>query len=609
MCRVETMPPSFTTASFTKQFESMGSYEHFAFFDGIAYRVFFFLMFLYGFMQETILDQVSKEAGENESANSLLVRYADKTQVITSLFSNVAAAVTLPYLYGALYQKTSLLDLTVIWRLTWVLGVILLTAAIGQNAFDEYCLLRLVFLVDVVGAAYQGLFLAPGSLSGAYLRLKDHMLAVIDTREHRYMHMEGFLGVIAGIVATTYTSFFSDQSLASFTVSIPVLFYMFLMWAAKDNDKVSINVSFISRCIVLGSVLYNSEIAGCEPFQHRCYAVALTFGIINPLLGLIGNSCLILYYYTLGFNACLPIEHGVFYWLIMGSVVTYAASLLWLWAFLDTYNEKQKARVQRTHKQDRLLCLYGAAVGGIIDRAGLLSTGFLGPSIGYAVPLGILWFTLETKFMTHIWVGTPYHPTWSCEGAPPGTPRYAWTDAVNWTFSFIAVVMTFGVTLYASYAVLVTLDSLEVLTSPFSTDLPLWKFVGTHGVLMVFHSGVWMMAASSGMPAWVERGKIPPEVPPVHQCNPMECVSVHKPDLYVGVFEMYFAIFIADKVSESVVLGTKFGVMLYWFLSLSAKVYVHYRAFKNPYPIKGKEGGVRDLITVLGELGTKGKKE
>jgi hypothetical protein len=74
----------------------------------------------------------------------------------------------------------------------------------------------------------------------------------------------------------------------------------------------------------------------------------------------------------------------------------------------------------------------------------------------------------------------------------------------------------------------------------------------------------------------------------------MECVTVHKPILYVGVFEMYLAIFIADKVSESVALGTKFGAMLYWFLSLSAKAYVHYRASKNPYPIAGKEGEARD---------------
>jgi hypothetical protein len=112
--------------------------------------------------------------------------------------------------------------------------------------------------------------MAPGSLSAVYLCLKDHMLAVIDTREHQNKHMEGFLGVISGIVATTYTAFFSDQDLAAFTVSIPVLFYLFLMWAAKDNDKVLIQASFYSRLVILGAMLYNSELVGCEPFQHRC---------------------------------------------------------------------------------------------------------------------------------------------------------------------------------------------------------------------------------------------------------------------------------------------------------------------------------------------------
>jgi hypothetical protein len=159
--------------------------------------------------------------------------------------------------------------------------------------------------------------------------------------------MEGFLGVIVGMVATAYTVIFSDQPLASFTVSIPVLIYLFLMWAAKDNDKVSIKASFYSRIIILAAMLYNSEIAGCEPFQHRCYALAMAVGIIDPIFGLVGNSSLILYYYTIGFNACLPVEHGLRNWLIAWSVVTYAASLLWMWTFFDTYNDKQKARVTR----------------------------------------------------------------------------------------------------------------------------------------------------------------------------------------------------------------------------------------------------------------------
>jgi hypothetical protein len=93
---------SFTMASFTKRFGSMNSYEKFAFFDGSAYRLLSVLVtFVIALTDLVIINQGSKEAGLKETSDSLVERSADKMQSIKSLFINVAAAATLPYLYGA----------------------------------------------------------------------------------------------------------------------------------------------------------------------------------------------------------------------------------------------------------------------------------------------------------------------------------------------------------------------------------------------------------------------------------------------------------------------------------------------------------------------------
>ena len=53
----------------------------------------------------------------------------------------------------------------------------------------------------------------------------------------------------------------------------------------------------------------------------------------------------------------------------------------------------------------------------------------------------------------------------------------------------------------------------------------------SHGILFIFHSGHWMIIASSGVPQ-IGVGPaftaFPPEIPTLFQCDPKTCISLHK---------------------------------------------------------------------------------
>ena len=489
---------------FIKKIRALPLYNQIQFAEGIMYRLFGLLavtgVYFSDFSQGILAFLLRVEQ------NQVTV---EVTRSISALFTNVAAAVGLPYMYGVFWNKTSLIDLSCVWRITWVLTGILVTIAVGQNPYPGYNFMRIPIIVDVGLAFLVLIFVSPGGPAGAIIRLRGHFFVDISPVKNRWIHVEGFLGIILGIMATCYAAASSDEPLAAFTVSIPVVFYMFLMWASKDNDKTSIKASFAARLVMLGSIVI--QIRGYEflVLPHMIYAVTMTLGIIRPSLGLLGNSVGILYYYTLGFQGHASNGQGIFCWVSLWAAITYAVSHLWINLFWSTYTAAQQRRIMKTHRQDTLLCLFEFAVTGVLHRAGALAVDlssltiwnalavdYAGFSVGYFVPLGVLWFTLETKFMTHIWVGSPYHASWWGIGDPPGTTpgskRYAWTNAVNWTFGFIGAVMTFVVVLFAAILMILALNSKEALLHPLGvdSDLPLWKYAGTHGIVSSVSSSV-----------------------------------------------------------------------------------------------------------------------
>ena len=69
-----------------------------------------------------------------------------------------------------------------------------------------------------------------------------------------------------------------------------------------------------------------------------------------------------------------------------------------------------------------------------LHKAGHLTAGTVGAPVVYLLPPVTLWFTLETKMLNHLQVGTPFHPSWWMEG---DLPRFSPSDWVNVTFGIV----------------------------------------------------------------------------------------------------------------------------------------------------------------------------
>jgi len=221
-------------------------------------------------------------------------------------------------------------------------------------------------------------------------------------------------------------------------------------------------------------------------------------------------------------------------------------------------------------------------------RANYLLPDTLGGPVVYLLPIVTLWFSLETKLLTHLKVGTPFHPSWWMYGSKVvgQVPRYAASDWVNVTFSLATALITIILTSYAWVATNVAVGFSAV--SFFSVNT--WKFAVSHGMLFIFHSGLWMIVASSGVPHLGKAKKFqifPPQIPAFFQCDPKKCIDIHKIDLVIGHFLLTVGAFwLGDGSNKDSPqnLVTKLTVGVAWIFSLVYKGYIHSQhCFEAPY--------------------------
>ena len=103
----------------------------------------------------------------------------------------------------------------------------------------------------------------------------------------------------------------------------------------------------------------------------------------------------------------------------------------------------------------------------------------------------------------------------------------------------------------------------------------------SHGILFIFHSGLWMILASSGVPHLAAKGllsRFPPSVPPFLQCDAFMCKKIHRVDLVFGhIFLFLGAFWLGDGSNHRSpqILATKGTAILAWVFSISYKIYIH----------------------------------
>ena len=155
------------------------------------------------------------------------------------------------------------------------------------------------------------------------------------------------------------------------------------------------------------------------------------------------------------------------------------------------------------------------------------------------------------------------------------------------TFSISTILITAVLTSFAFYAIMTTLGASAL---SFESD-SLWKFASLHGIFFVFHSGLWMIIASSGVP-FLGVSPIfqmfPPEIPPPFPCDPKNCIPAHKVDLAVGNILLFLGGFCIqdDALNKNESDAFKYVVFGILFFSTLNKLRIHYNDWGYIPPIE-----------------------
>jgi len=478
-------------------------------------------------------------------------------------------------------RSTVLVDLSVAQRIYQIPPCLMLSALTSQNVFDTLNLAILIIIVDVVGAYVHSLLAPEKGLFGVKARLKQWAIRKGDGWGADGVHQtEAYLTFVFAAVASIYVAVVGNTPASNIVVHLQCFFSGNWLWFFAHGPKPSGATLFVllpvAGCL-LEIVSLKSGTSDPATIALSANALCLLAGVISKRAAVVLRIIATLALYGLMWHAVSTTDNGLYYWSIFWGLVTFASSQTWRFLFSDGYNTQQLKRISGTYFQDFLLALFQAGLGGVLVKAECPYD--VAYPVGLLLPVVTLWFSLETKLLTHLWTGTPFHPSWAVPKNPgdPVTPKYSVSQAVNWTFSIATVLITAVLTTYAAYAVVVAVGS--------NPDGVTWKTVGAHGSIFVLHTGLWMMVASSGIPRCADdtRSKVaqmtPPALPPFLKCDPHACLPIHKADLSFGIVLMCIAGLTSafDDASDSVKNAVWLLLGLSWLTTIMAKVALHRR--------------------------------
>ena len=295
------------------------------------------------------------------------------------------------------------------------------------------------------------------------------------------LRLESYLGMLFGFIACIYASIVSGVKLSLVTTMIVTILPYFWIWfIAHEPLFTSYGILSIQRIAIAAALLYFAFV-----FDFGVMNVIYIVQAVNILSGLVSSnvaafvlslSSVLVYKLECDFVLAVQSHDAPFYWLAGWGLLTSITSYGWLFLFYDDYTEHQQARVMATHWQDNILSLFSVVVAGALDKADYLHPGTLGAPVVYLVPIGTLWLALENKMLTHLWVGSPFHPSWWIYGdAKPGqTDVYAPQDWINISYALGTTLATIVLTSYAWFVI-----NKSVGFASFSFESAnSWKFAG-----------------------------------------------------------------------------------------------------------------------------------
>lgn len=448
------------------------------------------------------------------------------------------------YLFAVWNRFVSLIDLTLVWRLLWVGPWIVANTLTGALEFRG----ALVIGGLDLGLPLLALVLAPRRRQ-LWSRLREHYReAAAPTIAQRILQWDARIGfvLVTGLAVMRLTSG-SHAYVESFAISVVALYYLFLYWAARQPGATVVWFAVAIRLVLIGGLV----LCGAYGFLREPLLTLGTYALIG---------CFLHAYTALWERQMLgKSEWTIARWVTVASLAMMAISLVWM-AVSPLFPPHARQLAVNIHRQDLIIGIFAILVGVL-----LMETKPRAPRhsmiLSWLLPMSAVWFTLETKLLANLGVGSPFHPSWVERGL---APRYAGIVAVDLTFSLATVLMTALSTNYAAFILLRYLPREG------------WRLLVWHGILVIGLSAFWMIIASSGVPAPIAGLPDMASIPPFIPVDAVAAVALHIRDLLLGIV-LIAAGLVLDRTARDTSHFAAWTVGGVWALFLIPKLYLHFK--------------------------------
>jgi len=444
------------------------------------------------------------------------------------------------YVYAVVQRFTSLTDLTILWRLFWVGPWLGLSGIMGELEIGA-----VLFIGSVdVGIPLLALFFTPEG-KGVFRRLQAHQDQWTTSVAQRLTYVEGLIGFVAVFAVSASLAISSSHLYAeSFIAAVPGLYFLFLMWCAKD-DRPGVPFHAMAGRLLLIASLMVAKNFGFNPEVCTGFAVYTFMGLFVHAYTYFWEKFVK--------NGDWPYTR----WMVVGSLGVMAVSAVWV-LFSPWFSDTCSQLAGGIHQQDLIIGAFAVLVGfllvDVVPKARIHVA-----IISWLLPFSAIWFTLETKMLCHLGVGSPLHPSWVERGLAPLWGQSVWVDITFWLATlFLTAIAT-------TYTALVLLRNLPTEG---------WKRLSWHGIFLILLSAIWMILASSGLPAPVEELASTGSIPPLIPVDPLTAVHIHIRDLLIGIFLMGAGPLLQKRIPDSAGFASGF-VFGAWALSLVPKIWLY----------------------------------
>eukprot|EP00040_Diaphanoeca_grandis_P044224 m.11683 g.11683 ORF g.11683 m.11683 type:complete len:584 (+) comp8927_c0_seq1:115-1866(+) len=469
---------------------------------------------------------------------TLLSRGPDMNEIEQQKLRKLLFAVSpigLEYIAAAQSRENSAIGLTILWRLLivgpwiylsyirtdapmdWHDALLIASLDVGfpilaliinpTEALNLIPNLVAVFKVD----SFKELFYTPGSIVQTVAKWESSLgFILLQTMAYiQYNHK------VEGTEPDHSDRFF----LAGFPMSVLSLHYLMISWKAKKDCETKSKLMNLPVRIFVGLAIVAWELQSDhnDPFAIHNH-IALTFWTIGSYT----------YFYSAFYKAHdWDQSSSIFAWFAQISLFFVAISIVWDCFSPFFHSESATTLAFAIHRQDLLIGIFIPLCGLLLDQFAATAPMNV-TAISWLLPFAGIWFTVETKLLANLDGGSPFHPSWPVRELGPvycaDLDREGYW-LVDLTFSIATILMTaVGTTWTALVLLYITPKTKGYLR------------LTTNGVLIILTSCIWMILASSGVPAIMKGWTFPPAIPPpIGPVDAIAAVNIHIRDLVTGI--------------------------------------------------------------------------